>query len=144
MEAQLTRENKLKIYEENIVVGPHSPYLLKTSKALEKVAITEEENEYNNKVELNEIFEKEMKKAIDLLKKQLKDSGKSLNLQGSRILDDSSKIPEGSERIKKDEEDNDKIIAEQIMNFEKTKPLKPNEERFDDMVEIKKVKPLKK
>lgn len=134
----------IKIIEENDDVGDNSPYLLEFGKELENLAITEEDNLFDIQEERKKVLENEMSNALSALSKNLKktkqDQKNEKNKKNERIeIDDPNNGPENSIKIVGDEEGNDRAVAEQIMNFEKSKPLKPNEEKFDDLVEIKKV-----
>jgi len=137
----------IKVIEENIAVGTNSPYLMECEKELESLAKTEDENMYDIQEERKEVLENEISKALEILRKNLKKS-KQEHQQKSGVkgknkneVEDNKNYNDNINKMSVDEEMiNDRAVAEQIMNFEKSKPLKPNEEKFDDLVEIKKVK----
>ena len=137
----------IKVIEENIEVGTNSPYLIECEQELEHLAITEEDNMYDIQAERKKVLEEEITEALNTLRKNLKK--KKQELQKQQMQNNANKTRNNdmedqknyNESINKmiDEEINDRAVAEQIMNFERSKPLKPNEEKFEDLVEIKKV-----
>ena len=137
----------IKVIEENIAVGINSPYLIECDKDLENLAITEDENLYDIQEERKKVLEDEISKALTVLRKNLKKTKYEQNKNAQNLLnkgnkheiEDQKNYTDSINRMNVDEEINDRAVAEQIMNFERSKPLKPNEEKFDDLVEIKKV-----
>ena len=135
----------IKVIEENIEVGTNSPYLIECEKDLESLAITEEDNMYDIQEDRKQVLENEISKALTVLRKNLKKT-KQEHQQKSGVrginkndVEDNKNYSDSINKMNVDEEINDRAVAEQIMNFERSKPLKPNEEKFDDLVEIKKV-----
>lgn len=135
-----------KILNENEnAIGPNSPFLIEFDEELDRMGLTlqEDDNLLDIQEERKKVLEAEIEKALNSLSKNLKknriDHAKTLPkpIENKNENDDLKNQPENLN--KQIDEDNDRAVAEQIMNFEKTKPLKPNEEKFDDLVEIKKV-----
>jgi len=143
--------HNIKVIEENIAVGINSPYLIECEKDLEHLAITEEDNMYDIQTERKKVLEEEISKALSTLRKNLKKKKQEYqkqmqnanNIKGrNNDMEDQKNYNESINKMM-DEEINDRAVAEQIMNFERSKPLKPNEEKFEDLVEIKKVHLMK-
>jgi len=115
------------------------------------LAITEEDNMYDIQTERKKVLEEEISKALSTLRKNLKKKKQEYqkqmqnanNIKGrNNDMEDQKNYNESINKMM-DEEINDRAVAEQIMNFERSKPLKPNEEKFEDLVEIKKVHLMK-
>lgn len=141
-------QTNVKMIEENNEIGLNSPYLIENDEELEKMGLTiqEEDNLFDIQEERKRVLENEIEKALSTLRKNLKKNNKNeMNKNPPKITEnnqeheDQKNYSESISKMQLDEEINDRAVAEQIMNFERTKPLKPNEEKFDDLVEIKKV-----
>lgn len=141
-------QTTVKMIEENNEIGLNSPFLIEFDEELEKMGLTiqEEDNLFDIQEERKRVLENEIEKALSSLKKNIKKTNKNeINKNPTKITEnkqeneDQRNYSESISKMQLDEEINDRAVAEQIMNFERTKPMKPNEEKFDDLVEIKKV-----
>jgi len=112
--------------------GSKSPILLEYSTELALQAISEPEFDMQKQQRRKEILEKEFDKISAQIQAELRRKKK----RNFSHYEKKNEVPEVSQP---NEESKEKIVEEQIKLFEKSRPLKPNEEKFSDQIEIKKV-----